>query len=69
MARTLNGAQAKLLANFSADVAKGLVFLDVAVPIFSKEILGYRILLVLICTAMIINLLNFSLELLKGVKE
>lgn len=69
MTKTLNTAQAKLLANFCSDVAKGLLFIDVAVPIFSKEVLLYRILLVLICSILVINLLNFSLDLLKGVKE
>jgi len=70
MARSkLNKAQAKLLANFSADLAKGVMLASISLPYISKEVLIFRGALVLSYLVIAILLLKLSIELLKGVKQ
>ena len=69
MRKSLNVSQAKLLASFCADIAKGMLLAGLAIPIVSKEILVYKTMFVLVDIVVAILLLNFSLDVLKGVKE
>lgn len=69
MRKSLNISQARLLANFSADIAKGMLLAGLAMSIVSKDILIYKTMFVLVDIIVAVLLLNFSLDVLKGVKE
>lgn len=69
MLRPFNSAQAKLLANFSSDLAKGLLLAGISVQFLSKELFVYKGILMLSNSGMAIILLMFAVDLLKGVKE
>lgn len=64
-----NPSQAKLIANFSSDLAKGLLLAGVSAPFISKEVLAFRGLLTLLNTVIATILLIFAVDILKGVKE
>lgn len=69
MPKSFNAAQARLLANFSSNLAKGLLLAGISAPLISKEVMAYKGLLTLVNSTMAIILLMFALDILKGVKE
>lgn len=69
MVKSLNSSQAKLLADFSSDLAKGLILAAISLPITAGKILPYAGLLVLILSIAAVILLRMALALLKGVKD
>lgn len=69
MARSLNSCQAKLLADFCSDLAKGLILAAISLPITAGKVLPYAGLLVLIYSIAAVIFLRIALVLLKGVKS
>lgn len=69
MPKSFNSAQAKLLANFSSDLAKGLLLAGVSAPFVSREFLAYKWILVSLYAIMATMLLKFALDVLKGVRN
>ncbi|MBI4999496.1 hypothetical protein HZB97_01850 [Candidatus Gottesmanbacteria bacterium] len=67
--KPFNPAQAKLLANFSADLAKGLLLAGISVQFLSKELFIYKSVLMFLNSGMAIILLMFAVDILRGVKE
>ena len=67
--KSFNSTQAKLLANFTADLAKGLLLGGISVQFISKETFIYKSVLTLLNSGMAIILLMFAIDTLKGVKE
>jgi hypothetical protein len=66
---SLNLAQTKLLANFSSDLAKGLLLAGISAPFISKEVLAFKGLLTLFNSIMAAVFLKVAVDMLKGVKE
>lgn len=64
-----NPAQAKLLANFSSDLSKGLLLAGFSAPFISREPLIFRWLITLFNGVMASVLLLMAVNILKGVKE
>lgn len=69
MLKSFNSAQAKLLANFSSDLAKGLLLAGISVQIISKEALFYKTLMMSLNAIIAAVFLTIAINLLKGVKE
>lgn len=69
MLKSFNSAQAKLLANFSADLAKGLLLAGISVQVISKELILYKTILMVLNTIIAAVFLTIATNLLKGVKE
>lgn len=69
MAKSLNSSQAKLLADFCSDLAKGLILAAISLPITAGKSLPYGGLLVLIYSIAAVIFLRIALVLLKGVKS
>lgn len=69
MVNSFNSSQAKLLANFCSDLAKGLILAGASAPFVSKEALAIKGLLTLLNSVVAVGFLKVAIELLKGVKE
>lgn len=66
---SLNLNQAKLLASFCSDLAKGLILAGISAPFISRELLAFRILMGIASYLISPMLLNLSIELLEGFKN
>lgn len=69
MVSVFNPSQAKLLANFCADLAKVLILAGVSAPFISREVLPLRMMLTLLNSIMAGGLLMIAVDLLKGVQK
>ena len=69
MVKSLNSSQAKLLADFCSDLAKGLILAAVSLPIAQGKFLPYTGLLILTFSIVAVAFLRIAVNLLKGIKN
>lgn len=69
MLDSLNFAQAKLLADFCSDLAKGLLLAGIAAPFISREAVFLRLFLGALNCIVALNLLKVAVKLLERIKQ